>query len=410
MACQTSTQQPAGSPAYRQVAEYEPTEAVWLLYPQVTHKKELPIEPVIATIIRAVAPYAHINLIVPNESLRQRASALLPDSLLATERVTLHTFPYQEFWARDMGPRFVRNANGQKAMADFRFNTWGYADTTDAAARLDEQLDERIAARLKLPITSSALITEGGDQEINRQGVLLAVQAVEKERNPSLSFEQIEAEFRRVLGAKKVIWLAEGLRDDDHTFRGPIDGPQGKKYYTTLTTNGHVDEVARFVNDSTILLAWIDPTDRHSPLERETGRRMDDNVRILRSATDMRGRPFRILRMQLPSPITTTLQPGDGVYDIISQLTYQDGSVFPVGKPVPVVAAASYLNFLIVNECVLVPYYWKKGRDPALRKQDADARRLLESLFPAKKVIPVDILPVNLGGGGIHCITANEPK
>ncbi len=410
LSSQTAAQDLAHKPAYRQIAEYEPTEAVWLLYPQVTHKRAMPIEPVIANIVRAVAPYARINLITPNDSLRQRAIAWLPDSLLRNGRITLHTFPYHEFWARDMGPRFLKKADGKKAMADFGFNTWGYADTTDAAARVDEKLDEQIATRLQLPVISSSLITEGGDQDINRQGVLLAVRGVEKQRNPSLSFQQIEAEFGRVLGATKVIWLAQGLRDDDHTFRGPVAGPRGLRYYTPLTTNGHVDEVARFVNDSTILLAWIDPAHRKSPLERETGRRMDENYRLLQKATDGRGHRFRVLKMHLPGPVTTTLRPGDGVYDIISRLPYQDGSVFPVGKPVAVVAAASYLNFLIVNGGVLMPYYWKKGRNPALRQQDAAAKRLLQSVFPDKKIIAVDVLPVNFGGGGIHCITASEPR
>jgi agmatine deiminase len=104
------------------------------------------------------------------------------------------------------------------------------------------------------------------------------------------------------------------------------------------------------------------------------------------------------------------METGDGVYDIIKNYSYKDGTVFPKGKPVKVIAAASYLNFLIANDCVLMPKYWKEGLPLAVKERDAEALSILQSVFPGKKIIALDVLAVNLGGGGIHCITRNEPK
>jgi agmatine deiminase len=104
-----------------------------------------------------------------------------------------------------------------------------------------------------------------------------------------------------------------------------------------------------------------------------------------------------------------TMRPGDGVYDIIADFTYQDGSKFPKGSPVLVMPAASYLNFLIANGCVLIPRYWKPGMDDRIRERDSSVLQIFQSVFPDKKIIQLNALAVNLGGGGIHCITMNEP-
>jgi agmatine deiminase len=137
---------------------------------------------------------------------------------------------------------------------------------------------------------------------------------------------------------------------------------------------------------------------------------MSENLRILRRARDQDGQPFRIIPMPLPKLIVDTLRPGDGTYDLISTMQYEDGSKFPIGKPVLGIAAASYLNFLIANDCVLMPSYYKKGGDLEVKRRDAQAQAILRSVFPKKKIIPIDALAVNFGGGGIHCITINEPK
>ena len=396
------------SGTYRQHAEYEPTEAVWMLYPQIIHKKDFPTAAVTATMINALATSVKIKLIVQNDSIEQLIRNILPASLLANGTVTVLKFPYQEFWARDMGPVFVTNNRGEKAIADFNFNDWGYNDTADTGAQLDEKLDERIAAYYHVPLISTHIVSEGGDREVNGKGILLLVEAVEKQRNPGLTLEQMEPEYKRLLGVSKIIWLKQGVRDDDQSFYPPIDGPGGKKYYTMLTTGGHVDEFARFVNDSTILLASVDAGERSSDMEKQTGERMDVNFEILKNATDQNGKPFHIVRMPMPYPVITKLAPGDSVYAQLKQLQTAAGLSFP-DDAVDCVAAASYLNFLVANDVVLVGKYWKKGLAKKIKNRDKEARQILQQVFPGKKIIAIDALAINYGGGGMHCITMNEP-
>ena len=220
----------------------------------------------------------------------------------------------------------------------------------------------------------------------------------------------MEAEFRRVLGIKKIIWLKEGLREDDHTFRGPLPLANGERAYTVATTNGHIDEFARFVNDSTILLAQVPAEDLHEPIAKENHRRLEENYAILRNASDQDDRPFRIVRVPMPPHIIDRMEPGDPVYDFISTLDYADGSTFPVGKPVQVIAAASYLNFLITDKVIIGQKYWHEGLDPAVRARDEAVRAILEGIFPDRTILLLDPLAINFGGGGIHCITMQEPK
>ncbi len=409
LSCQNPTKKNVEN-NFRQAAEYEPTEAVWLLYPQVTHKKSESITAVTLQIIQALAPYTKIKFVVPNDSIEALAKNILPANLLKSNTVTLLKFPYREFWARDFGPSFLVNDKGEKAMADFMFNTWGYNDTSSAEAKTDEKLDEAIANYYKIPIISTNIVTEGGDHEVNSKGTLLLVEAVEKHRNPGQTLDEIAKEFKRVLGVTKIIWLKQGVRDDDNSTFGKIEGPAKKMFYTVLTTNGHVDEFARFVNDSTILLAWVKPEDRTSGVEIESQKRMEVNFNILKNATDQDGKPFKIIKVPMPYPVLNTLQPGDGVYDVLSQLTFTDGSKFPQGKTIDVIAAASYLNFLIANKVVLMAKYWQPGLSNEIKKRDEEAFNIIQNAFPDKKIISINTLAVNLGGGGMHCITINEPK
>ena len=219
----------------------------------------------------------------------------------------------------------------------------------------------------------------------------------------------MEAEFKRTLGVSNVIWLKEGLREDDHTFLGPIELENGEKAYTVVTTNGHIDEFARFVNDSTVLLAQVDSADLEDPIAYENHLRMEENYKILKAARDQDGKPFHIVRVTLPKTIITTMQPGDGVYEYIKTLDYQDGSVFPEGEEIKVIAAASYLKFLITQKVVIGQKYWQEGMDPEVQRRDSLAQATLASLFPDREIVMLDALAVNLGGGGIHCITMQQP-
>ena len=113
--------------------------------------------------------------------------------------------------------------------------------------------------------------------------------------------------------------------------------------------------------------------------------------------------------MPLPKTMISTMGPGDSVYDYIKTLDYKDGSQFPDGEEINVIAAASYLNFLITTKAVIGQKYWKVGMDQEIKQRDEKAANILQSLFPERKIVMLDALAVNLGGGGIHCITMHQP-
>ncbi|MEL6191809.1 MAG: agmatine deiminase family protein [Bacteroidota bacterium] len=391
----------------RQAAEFEEQEAVWMIWPPEDHLAGYSNDAVALQIAQSVSAHQKVHVCANSAELLEHAKSLIADSLEGN--IEFHEVPSVEFWTRDMGPNFVEGVNGEKMMADYGFNAWGYSDTTDADAKVEEKFDERIADLMGLPMISTDLISEGGDREVNGKGTLMVVEEVEMGRNPNMTKEEVEAELKRMTGASHVVWLKEGLKEDEHTFLGPIDMGE-EKAFTVLTTNGHIDEFARFVNENTVLLASVAEEDMEDPIARINHERMEENYQILKEAVDQDGNPFNIVRMPLPRTIEGEMKPGDPVYDVISTLEYAQGDVFPVGEPVKVLAAASYLNFLITNEVVLGQKYWKEGMDEIMKERDAEAQRILTEIFPEREVLMLDALSVNFGGGGIHCITMQEPK
>ena len=137
---------------------------------------------------------------------------------------------------------------------------------------------------------------------------------------------------------------------------------------------------------------------------------MDVNLNILENARNADGNPFLIKRMPLPKPVITTMEPGDPVYDYLSTLNYRDGSTFPEGQPIKVIAAASYLNFIITNKCIIAQKYGNNDPDNPNFERDLNAEAILKELFPGRKVVFIDALAINLGGGGLHCISMQQPS
>ena len=393
----------------RQPAEFETQNAVWLIWPPVDHKEGESVQEITLSIIEALIDGLHVVVTCGTDELCSQAREVLGNRFKESQNLTIQALPSIEIWVRDMGPVFVETNQNTLAVADFNFNAWGYSDTVDTYTKTEEMYDIRAAELLNLPVISSPMISEGGNREVNGKGTLLVTEAVEKGRNPTMSKAEMEAEYKRLLGVKKTIWLKQGLNEDDHTFLGPLDASEGVKAYTVVTTNGHIDEFARFVNDSTILLAEVDNSDLEDPIALENYYRMEENYRILSRATDQDGKPFHIIRMPLPKTMLTTMGPGDYVYEYIKTLDYQDGSTFPEGDTITVVPAASYLNFLITNSVIIGQKYWREGMPEVIKLRDEKAAAILQSVFPNRIVIMLDAMAVNLGGGGIHCISMQQP-
>jgi agmatine deiminase len=394
----------------RQMGEFEKIDALWLIWPTTDHKSGESVEEVTLSIIDALVNDLNIVISCADDDVLEKAKSILNEKYPDSKNLIFKVIPSMEIWARDMGPTFVELENGQHAIADFNFNSWGYSDTLDIAAKTEELFDERVAELLGLPLISSSMISEGGNREVNGKGTLMVTESVEQGRNPEMSKAAMELEYKRLLGVKKVIWLKKGLLEDSHTFLGPLTTLDNSKAYTVVTTNGHVDEFARFVNDSTILLASVDSLDMEDPIARENHKRMEENYKILLESTDQDGKPFNIVRMPLPETIITTMCSGDYVYDYIKTLDYTDGSEFPSGDTINVLAAASYLNFIITSEVIIGQKYWREGMPEEIKTRDEKTKELLESVFPNRKVVMLDALAVNLGGGGLHCISMHQPK
>ena len=407
--CSTRAEQDTLS-VIRQPAEFETTEAIWLIWPSADHKKGESVQEVTFSIIDALINDLKVNVTCTDEEQFEKAKSVLNAKYKGAKNLSIQLIPSFDIWARDMGPIFVETNNKGQAIADFNFNSWGYTDSLDVDAKMDEMYDVRVAEYLNLPVISSPMVSEGGNREVNGKGILMVTEAVEIGRNPNMTKAEMEDEYKRLLGIEKTIWLKKGLVEDDHTFLGPITTSDETKAYTVLTTNGHIDEFARFVNDSTILLAQIDSTEFDDPIAFENNKRMEENYQILSEATDQDGKPFTIIRMPLPETIFSTMGPGDYVYEIIKTFDYKDGSNFPDGETVKVMAAISYLNFIITNTVVIGQTYWREGMPNELKLKDEKAAQILQSVFPNRKVIMIDALAVNLGGGGVHCISMQQPK
>ena len=388
-------------------AEFEPQRALWMAWPTYENKRGLPTEPLLMEIIRAAESRVEIELLVQDETEARTVRTRLDAEGVPDGHVTIRNVPHGDIWMRDMGPIFLRGDRGGLRVADFGFNMWGYESPDSPGSRLDEAVDRLVASQLGLDVVSSPLISEGGSREFNGRGVMMAVEAVEMQRNPDWTLAGMEDEFRRVLGISQVIWLAEGMAEDELTFRGQLPGG----VYTVITTGGHVDEFARFADAQTILLAEVtDEERRDDPIAAISHGRLEESARRLQAARDQDGNPFRIVRMPVPDSLFETMRQGDGVFDYIQPLDYEDGSSIGPGDEVRVIAAASYLNFQVTNGLVLAQKYWKPGLPESLRRKDDQALAILEEAFPGREVLALDAMAVNLGGGGIHCVLQQEPR
>ena len=209
---------------------------------------------------------------------------------------------------------------------------------------------------------------------------------------------------------KNVIWLKRGLYDDDEAFSGLLPGPDGlNDIMTAIATGGHIDEHCRFVSEDTVLVAQVTEEEaQKDPIARVNYKRLEDNVAILKKSVIQDGRPVKIERIPMPTSLYTTMKKGDGVYDYYNK-KYFDGFVYPLRSEINVIAATSYNNFLITNGAVLAPQYWKPGFPELMQQKDLEAQKILAGLFPDRKVYTFNVRVLNFGGGGIHCITQQQP-
>ncbi|MFT3915159.1 MAG: agmatine deiminase family protein [Anaeromyxobacteraceae bacterium] len=351
---------PAAPSSWRMPAEWLRHDATWLAWPHNVADwpgRFAPIPWVYAEIVRNVAAGERVHLLVDGPAGEKKARSVLARAEVPLERVTFHRQRTDRIWTRDTGPIFVTGdgASGQKrkAVARFRFNAWAkYPNWKN-----DAKNPERAAKALKVPLLpvehgGREVVLEGGAIDVNGRGTILTTEeclldpAVQV-RNPGFAREDYEAVFAAALGAPNTLWLGKGIAGDD--------------------THGHVDDLARFVNPRTIVIA-SEPDGRdpnHRPLaenlERLQGARLEDGSRP------------EVVELPMPRAI---------VFD---------------GQRLP----ASYANFYVCNAATLVPTF----DDP----RDRVALGILAELLPDRPVVGIHALDLVWGLGTLHCLSQQEP-
>jgi agmatine deiminase len=341
---------------WRMPAEWERHDATWIAWPH--HEPDWPgkLEAVrwaYAEIVRVLAAHERVEILCHNEAVRDSATTMLQAHGVAMQRVNLPLVPTDRVWLRDSGPSFVWNENGEVEMVAWDFSAWAKYDNF---AR-DRQVPEAIQRITGLPKTSAMrpddaarqLVLEGGGIEVNGQGRIIVTEewllSDVQVRNPGLTRTGYEEAFAHYLGCHDTIWLGNGCAGDD--------------------THGHVDDIARFVNFDTVLLAYEeDSSDANHASSM-------DNLERLRLAAERQ--PLNVVLLPYPRPVI------------------MDGQRLP----------ASYANFYIANDVVLVPTF-----------NDANDRVALEiiaGLFPGRSVIGIHAVDLVWGLGTLHCLTQQQP-
>lgn len=307
---------------------------------------------------------------------------------------------------RDNGPIFFKDTtNNSTKIMSFPWTTWGHRDhEIEKSSEYDESIAGSVAKELGYVCEKAPFASEGGDREFNGKGSLIVCKEVELDRNPGKSQSELESLFKQQFNVTNVIWLNHCLADDTQSFYCPIPNTD---IYTCQGTGGHVDEFARFVSPTTILLAEVHKEELNTPLGVFTHQRLEENFKILSSLKDQDGQPFQIIRLPLPPPIIRTITCKDPIYEALKNLQFKSGIALP--DKVQVVAATSYCNFLVSNGVVLLPKYYQDGRSPLFKETDDTSKQILEKIYPDRRVIQISAERINLGGGGIHCITQHQP-
>lgn len=386
-------------------AEFEPQEAVyvgWFNNPQK--------DSVAAQIVSALYNSVQVKIFYSKESMKHNANILLTGYGVDSNKINWIKDSMRYDFPRDPGPIFLINKKGEMKIADFNWNLYGYPYVYNGFQlekfdTLYGEIDKREGLRLNIEVICSEIVNEGGAFEVNGNGVMMAIKETALQRNPGKSTNEIEKEYLRLTGSKKMIWLKRAVIHDR-----AFDGPTIDNWFTG-GANGHIDEMARFVSPNTILLAEIGEEERTgNPISKIDYDILEENYKILQQATDIDGKPFRIIRV--PSPNLNV--PDYFTEIIVSDEWKADGSLnlssFANGDTIRITKAVSYMNFFISNEVVLCAMYWKEGMPESERKKDEEVKKILEQVFPERKIILINPLAINRGGGGIHCATQQQPK
>ena len=331
-------------------AEWAPHRTTWLAWPydeETFPNRVEKVEAAVAQMICALQDGEQIELLVLNEDMKRRASEIIQSADTDPSDINFHITEYADIWLRDTGPIFVKKTSGELAAIKWEFNAWG---NKFPELLTDGEIPKKVSDWEKIPLVKTDLILEGGAVEVNGDGVCLTTEQclLNKNRNPGMSKEEIEQYLDNYLGISKTIWLKEGLINDH--------------------TDGHIDELARFVSENQIVCAQEEnPDDENYEI-------LKKNFELLSKESVNNNNSLEIIKLPMP------------------HMYYEDGKKAPV----------SYTNFYIGNKAVLAPTFNDKN--------DQEALEILQSCFPEREIIGIDCSDIIYGGGAIHCITQQQPE
>jgi agmatine deiminase len=383
-------------------AEFEKIDAMWMgwgIHTYTDRASDADVERIRLQMLQALTPYVNVRLIV-DDTIQKK---LLVEKFLAlhidTAKIIYFYSPNWHFWLRDYGPIFLRSDNGHLKGVDFGFNCYG--DCRTGYAKAIDEGDSTIAASLGLAVIKANIVSEGGDREFNGKGVMITNEAVELQRNPGMTKPQLEAEFKRVLGIKKIIWLKYSSVDDSNP---RLEGKLPTGVYSAGGTGGHVDELCRFADDHTLLVERMTVEEKNKDaLSQLNFLRLEANYNILKKATDQDGKLFKIIEIPVPDFISDK----HVIRDKANAFNFS-GTI--PGDTIRYLAATSYMNFIIANGAVLMPKYWREGFPFSQKQKDELAFKIIQHVFPDKKVVQIDVIEFNFGSGGMHCLTQQQPS
>jgi agmatine deiminase len=334
-------------------AEWEHHNAVWLAWPydDTTFPGRVPVlENRFVEIISAIHTSEPVNLLVLDDTMKVRVSGMLQHAQVDLSKVNFHIVDFQDVWTRDYGPLFLVNRQDKSlGWVKWQYNAYGKGEDPYFAPVLK---DNNVFDLLTPPGRKFAndMVLEGGAIEVNGQGTLITTEQclLNPNRNPNLTKQQIEQNLKDYLGVTKIIWLKRGLTNDH--------------------TDGHIDDLVKFVTPNKLVCAYEDdPNDENFKI-------LDDNYQAIKNATDQDGQPFDVVKLPMP------------------HMNFDDGTKAPV----------SYNNFYVGNTVILAAKFNDENDDKALGT--------VQACFPDRKVIAIDCRDIIYGGGTLHCMSQQQPS
>jgi len=405
---------------FRTVGEFEPQSSVLIGWPLVQYPKnnrQLNTDAVSVELVKHLCGQVRILIFCYNNDVINRSKHNLLEANIEINEIEFLVYPSEFMYPRDFGAEIMINDSGEKQLVNFDFNLYGLFSDMPIADKYKKFARFHAEHSGITKTVETKLISEGGDREFNGQGVMLTIEETEvNKRNPLWNKDDIEKEFKNIFNLQKIIWLPQAAFDDEHMFSGPIpDENNNFTAYRSASANGHIDEICRFVNENTILIAHItEEESQKSVLAKLNKDRLDKAYKVLTESANADGKYFNIIKIPVPEPIYLNIEPGDNIHKAF-QTGYEvfngkmiDGSIFPTGL-MKVLPALSYCNFLICNNKVIAQKYYREGMKVEVKQKDAEALSVLKNIFPGKEVVTIDTIALNIYGGGIHCNTRNIP-